>query len=312
MENQIFCCYRNLIHMKVKTMELRNLQYLEAVYRLHSFTKAADEFYISQPSITGAIQKLEKELGVMLIDRSKKPFQFTVNWEHFMKHVYNIIGAVGDAEKDMKKTQGMETENIKLVWASTMGDCILPLVFTEFYEQNPHYQITLYEETNAGILEGLQKETYDLAYALFPEQYNPDIVKTIPVQICQMYVIMSKQCDLKKYEKVPLEALKEERILSFPKGAIIRTKVDDLFHKARIVPEIQTIRQTKLMEELIRQNYAIAILPLDEVNSIEREGNMIIRPLEESIVFTKGFIMKRGRHRTDGMKALIRFVQERV
>lgn len=312
MGNQIFCCYRNSIYMKVKKMELRNLQYLEAVYRLHSFTKAADEFYISQPSITGAIQKLEKELGVMLIDRSKKPFQFTVNGEHFMKHVYNILGVVGDAEKDMKKTQGMETEHINLVWASTMGDCLLPLVFTEFYEKNPHYQITLYEQTNAEILEGLQNETYDLAYALFPEQYNPDIVKTIPVQICQMYVIMSKQCELKRYNKIPLEALKEKKILSFPKGSAVRTKIDDLFHKARIVPEIQTIRQTKLIEELICQNYGIAILPLDKVNSVATEEEIIIRPLKDSIVFTKGFIMKRGRHRTDGMKALIRFVQERV
>ena len=149
--------------------------------------------------------------------------------------------------------------------------CLLPLVFTEFYEKNPHYQITLYEQTNAEILEGLQNETYDLAYALFPEQYNPDIVKTIPVQICQMYVIMSKQCELKRYNKIPLEALKEKKILSFPKGSAVRTKIDDLFHKARIVPEIQTIRQTKLIEELICQNYGIAILPLDKVNSVATE-----------------------------------------
>ena len=106
--------------------------------------------------------------------------------------------------------------------------------------------------------------------------------------------------------------LKEKKILSFPKGSAVRTKIDDLFHKARIVPEIQTIRQTKLIEELICQNYGIAILPLDKVNSVAREEEIIIRPLEDSIVFTKGFIMKRGRHRTDGMKALIRFVQERV
>jgi hypothetical protein len=83
-----------------------------------------------------------------------------------------------------------------------------------------------------------------------------------------------------------------------------------MFRREHIVPQIQSIRQVKLMEELIQDQYGITILPLDKNNSVSRISHLVIRPLDHNIVFTKGFMMKRGLQKTDGMKALIKFVQE--
>ena len=72
-------------------MDLKKLRYLEAIYRLKSYTKAAEELFISQPSLSNAIHALEKELGVSLIDRSRQPLRFTFEGERFMWHVYKIL-----------------------------------------------------------------------------------------------------------------------------------------------------------------------------------------------------------------------------
>lgn len=66
------------------------MRYLEAIYRLKSYTKAAEELFISQPSLSNAIHSLEKELGVSLIDRSRQPLRFTFEGERFMWHVYSV------------------------------------------------------------------------------------------------------------------------------------------------------------------------------------------------------------------------------
>ena len=58
-------------------MELRQLEYFQAVSRLQNFTRAAEELHVAQPSITSAIHKLEEELGVILFDRSQKKITLT-------------------------------------------------------------------------------------------------------------------------------------------------------------------------------------------------------------------------------------------
>jgi len=58
-------------------MDLQKLMYLEAIYRLGSFTRASEELHVSQPAITKAIKSLEKHLGVELILRDSKSVSFT-------------------------------------------------------------------------------------------------------------------------------------------------------------------------------------------------------------------------------------------
>lgn len=290
-------------------MELKNLQYLESIYRLHSFTKAADEHYISQPSISNAIQKLESELNVRLINRNEKPLTFTEEGERFMCHVYNILDALKDAVQDMQSRSAAKEHTLRLAWASTMGDCLLPMLFTEFHDLYPQYQLMLCEQTMHDILANLLDGTLDLAYALIPEYYDSSQLETIPLSLREMSVLLSKDHPLASCSQISLQMLKNEKILTFPSGSLIRTKIEEKFRELHIVPNLYTVNQITVMETLVSQNYAVTMLVIDEMNSVTDNPNIVLRPLKDRVTFLKGFILKRGYHQTVSMKHLITYVR---
>ena len=120
-------------------MDLKKLEYLETIYRLRSFSKAAEAHFISQPSISNAIQKLETELGVLLIDRNAKPLVFTPEGVRFMSHVYTILNAVEEAQKDMREISSLNRQQLKMAIHSILVDWIFTQIFSDFQERYPGY-----------------------------------------------------------------------------------------------------------------------------------------------------------------------------
>ena len=79
-------------------LNLRHLQYLNAVYQYKNFTQAGDSLFVSQPTISAAINTLESDLGVKLIERSSKRVIFTYEGEQFMQWVQKILLLCQEAE----------------------------------------------------------------------------------------------------------------------------------------------------------------------------------------------------------------------
>ena len=293
-------------------MELKNLQYLESIYRLRSFTRAAEEHYISQPSISNAVQKLERELGVTLINRNDKPLSFTENGERFMCHVRNILSLTDDAVQDMKELSDPQKMTLRLSWASTIGDIILPRIYTEFYKKYPQYQVVLSAETLQDMMKRLLTEEIDMAYAHIREGYDSRLFDMIPIQSCELQVLMSRDNPLSKYGHLSLEMLAGEQILAFPPGSVFRNKIEEKFAEAHIVPKLQTITHTDIIQELVEQNYGISFLTKELDNSLAHNEKLLFVPLSEPVYFLKGFLLKNGVKRTAAMKAMILFIQDVV
>ncbi len=288
-----------------RIVELKSLQYLESVYRNKSFTKAANEFYVSQPSISVAVQKLENELGATLIDRNAKPLAFTEDGERFMHHVHNILDAVEDAVNDMQHRTNRTEQTLSCAWATTLGDMIRPTIYTTFFAKHPNYQISIKEGTQKNVESELLNGSLDMAYTHILDSLNPELFETIPIQISETCVIMSRKHPLAFKPNLCLKDLREERILIFPKGSMIRSKIEDAFRRVYAVPDFYTVSFVSQIYEMICSDFGIALFPLDRVNSLLEDSQIAVIPLRESITFLKGFILKRGVRRTDAMQDLI-------
>ena len=89
-------------------MELRQLEYFCAVSSLKNFTRAAQFLHVSQPSVTKAIQSLEAELKLTLIDRSRKHVCLTDAGQVFLNHVKKILDDLKAAKISMERFQNKE------------------------------------------------------------------------------------------------------------------------------------------------------------------------------------------------------------
>ena len=293
-------------------MDLKKLEYLESIYRLQSFSKAAEEHFISQPSISSAIQKLEAELGMQLIDRNSKPLTFTPEGTYFMSHVYKILNTVETAMRDMQNLSNSQKQVLHMVIHSTLDDWILTRIFSDFHEKFPQYEVRLYEQIQQTMLNNLLSENIDLAYTLIPDDIDLEKYETIPVQSCELYVLLPKNHPLEQCERIPLGMLKSECLLTFPSGSLILSRLQRDFQQLHIAPRFRTLSQVRIMQNLVEQNCGISFVTKDELSQLADTTTYSIRPLQEPINFLKGFIMKRGTKKTAAANCMISYVQRTV
>lgn len=294
-------------------MELKKLEYLETIYRLRSFTKAAEELYISQPSLSNAIQKLEGELGVILINRSEKPLVFTQEGERFMWHAYRILNMVKDAVNDMKEMAEARERLLTVVWPScTANDSILPRIYTEFHELYPQYQIALIDDTIQNTMIRLLSEDVELAFVHIPDGLNLDAFEFIPILCCEVCAMLSKAHPLSRYEKIPWNRLGSERIYTFQPGSLIRQKLEEGFRKASAFPEIVNVNQMEVAKRLVKQGGGITFSTIDDIEKTMEEDGLLLVPMEEPISFVKGFLMKRGCRHSPAVRGMVSYVQNTI
>lgn len=293
-------------------MELKNLEYLESIYRLRSFTKAAEEHYISQPSITTAIQKLERELGTDLIKRKSKPMEFTMKGELFMEHVYNILNEIDAAYESMQEENDRDRQQLNLFIASMMGDGLLARIFSEFVVAYPECDVCIFEGTFEQMLKQLEDETLDLAFTIFPPRYNRHSLDFLPLFRCKLCAVLPKKHPLAQEQSLSIRDFENETLLVPGEGTLIRTSVSNAFRREQIVPRFRTVQQVRAQQSLIEGNFGIGFVTSDcDEKELKRHG-LVKKPIEPAISFTKGFMMKREKMETQMMKNMIKFVQSTV
>ena len=294
-------------------MDLKKLRYLEAIYRLKNYTKAAEELYISQPSLSNAIHALEKELGVVLINRARQPLRFTAEGERFMWHVYRILECVHEAEEDIAEMSARRSHSLFLIWPSiTANDYILPKIYTDFHKQHPGYNVVVQDATIQSTMTRLLSEEVDLALVNLPDNQDLNAFSYIPVMESSVWVMLPRNHPLQDQPSISFQMLHDQTLLTFQRGSLIRKKIEESCEKANITPKIISVNQMDVAKKLVQQNYGITFITMDNTKTAPYEQDLILRPLDQPIVFQKGFLLKRGRQPSPGANKLIKFVQETV
>ena len=154
-------------------LNLKRLQYLDAVYQYKNFTQASEALYVSQPAISSAVQALEEELGVRLVVRSSKGVTFTYEGEQFMIWARRILSTCEAAENAMRDLAGTAEQRLRLGISHVLTNPIVPMIFSTFLREHPKAQIYLNEGSMNKHVEMVTGEMLDLAYNAFPTAPAP-------------------------------------------------------------------------------------------------------------------------------------------
>lgn len=283
-------------------MDLKKLEYLESIYRLRNFTKAAKELYISQPSISSAVQSLEDELGVTLINRNTRPLSFTVAGEEFMEYVHRILKEVKDAAEAMKLLSKQSQESLHIAIYSSSTSQIIPKVYIDFQTLFPQYTLSITETTLTAMLEQIQSGELDLAYTLIPDNYDRSVFKVIPMESCELWLLISASHPLASEEAIGLDQLSTEKIFSYPEGSLIRQKLDTELARYHITIRHTVLHRLDLINTLVEQNQGVSFILHDNFHSLPESSGLRIKPLKTPILFQTGLIYKQGTRMTNAMK----------
>ncbi|MDD3251853.1 MAG: LysR family transcriptional regulator [Lachnospiraceae bacterium] len=140
----------------------QGMEYVYAVYRTRSFSKAAKELFISQPSLSANVKRIEKKIGYPLFDRSTKPLGLTECGEHYMQSVEKILAAEKEFVDFVNDWGGLKTGNLVLGGSTLYSSWMLPVMMGRFSRKYPQVELVLVEESTANLEEMLQSGKLDL------------------------------------------------------------------------------------------------------------------------------------------------------
>lgn len=118
-------------------------KYAYQVYKKESFTKAAESLYISQPSLSAAISRLEKELGFNIFNRSTLPLTLTAEGRIYIESIEEIIESENNMRKRIRKLSDIDHGSIIIGGSSYASYLIMSEICGEFYKKNPNIMVTL-------------------------------------------------------------------------------------------------------------------------------------------------------------------------
>ena len=257
-------------------MELRQLQSLVAVIRYQSFTKAAEELYISQPTISTHIRMLEEEFQTRLIIRTTKSIQVT---EHGME-LYECACKMLALKDDLTKRWAEENQKIIRLGASTIpADYILPEVLPLFREKVPDVQFHIYQSDSKGIIEGLLSGKF--ALGMVGLDSGESAVEFLPFYRDKMVMITPKQ---ERFQKIHgqeeiLEAILREPVILREQGSGSKKCMENYFEhvgiRERELHVTARLNDQESIKKLVAGGLGISFISEKAVEQDKKEGKLL-------------------------------------
>src|SRR5246127_459611 len=151
-------------------MELHQLRYFCAIAETGSFSRAAQQTHVSQPSLSQQIAKLEDELGARLFDRLGRTVRLTELGAAFLPRARAVLRDLEAARSDVVERKTSISGPLCVGVIPTIGPYFLPTVLASFSRKFPQAHVTIVEEITPLLLGKLRAGTTDLAIVALPLQ----------------------------------------------------------------------------------------------------------------------------------------------
>lgn len=242
-------------------MNLRDLRYLVALADLKHFGRAADACFVSQPTLSTQIRKLEEELDVVLVERTPRKVLLTEVGRDIAERSRGVLREVDQIRALARRTRDPEAGSIRLGIFPTLGPYLLPHVVPALHERFPRLELLLVEEKTEVLLRQLREGKLDAAILALPqhdEQLHEHFLFEEP------FVLAAPAgSPLAKRRSIRLEDLADEALLLLDDGHCLRDQALDVCRMAG-AGEKSGFRATSLetLRQMVSANVGATLLPV--------------------------------------------------
>lgn len=255
-------------------MNLRDLQYLVAVANHRHFGKAADACFVSQPTLSTQIKKLEDELGVTLIERNNKQVMLTEIGEAIVAKAEEMLQTGNDIKNLAEHYRDPESGSLSLGVIPTLAPYLLPHIMPAIKKRFPKLKTWLYEEQTAVLLRKLLGGHLDAAVLALPVEETT--LKSLPLFTEPFFAAVPSQHTLAGKSSLTLQEVAKADILLLEDGHCLRDQTLDLCRKVGAT-EVEGFRGTSLetLRHMVASGTGITFMPALAANTNKQAGNKI-------------------------------------
>jgi len=285
-------------------MTLAQLYYIVALDKFRHFGTAAEHCFVTQPTLSMQIQKLEEELGVLIFDRSKQPVVPTDIGAKVIRQAKVILQESERLQNTIDTETGAFNGTLKIGVIPTIAPYLIPLFLRAFVEKYPGIEIIIDEITTKEVLRALHKDLIDVGIIALPANI-PDFIEQ-PLYFEPFVAYISRKHKLYSKDKIDVDDLSRDDLLLLKEGHCLRGHALKLCRSSE--KEWRTNERKILFEsgsidtlkKLVEQNFGITLLPYMAVKDIQskeqlslvREFNAPVPKREIGLIYSKTLLKK--------------------
>lgn len=279
-----------------------NLNHLRIFYHAAkhlSFTKAAEDLFITQPAVTNQLRMFEDNLGMKLFIRISRNICLTEQGKmlyEYARKLFELESEIENAIDDIKKLRvGVLSVGAVRTYARTL----MPVLIAYFHKFHPAITFRIDEGSSQDIIESLF--TFKNEVAIVARVSDRQGIVYIPLCREELVVILPPNHRLKEKKSISVEDLHDEQVIMREKGSGTRRSVDALFEKHRITPHIMVeATNTELIKEMVQRKEGISFMSRHAASAEIREGDLNAVLIDGPTMYLDIYIAHLKAHRLSG------------
>ena len=235
----------------------QGMHYVYEVYKEMSFSKAARNLFISQPSLSAAVKKAEKQIGFPIFDRSSNHIQLTELGKEYIRSIEIIMDVETGFQNYINDMKELKSGTIAIGGTNLFASYVLPPLLSRFTEQYPQVQVDLVEATTSQLTDRLFSGSLDLLIdnknmdpAVYQKSFfcEEHLLLAVPIRLAvnekmKNYALTASDIRENRHlnsriPPVPLENFQNESFLLLKSGNDTRSRADRICHYAHVLPKI--------------------------------------------------------------------------
>ncbi len=283
-------------------MTLTQLEYIIAVADCSSFAKASEKCFVTQPTLSMQIKKLERELNVVLFDRRKKPVRPTAIGLQVIEQARVSLSEVGRIHSLIEAKEGECGGELRLGIIPTLSPYLMPLFVIDFVQRFPNIRLTVKEIVSEGILYGLHNDQLDLGLMVAPTENKK--LKKVPLFYEPFVAYIATDHLLSNQTELTFTDLDLNNMWLLKEGHCFRDQVVNICGEDAMKNNKNSLRfesgSLETLRRIVEQQYGYTLLPeLATLELNEQQYELVKefsnpKPVREiSLVMNRNFMKRK-------------------
>lgn len=242
-------------------MELRQLTYFRTVARTEHVTQAAEELAITQPALSRAMARLERELGVALFDHRGRSIKLNRFGRAFLRHVQHALAALDEGRREVSDLADRSAGVVAFGFAHALGTGVVPDLIASFRQAHPRARFQLLQNASHIIVEELEAGDVDLAL-VSPVPSTGEHIESIELASEELFLAVPHDHRFAKRASVRLAELRDDTFVCLREGYGLRALTDHVCEQAGFAPKIAFEgEEIATLRSLVAVGLGVAIIP---------------------------------------------------
>ena len=298
-------------------MDLIKLKAFSIIARTGSFSKAAEELFVTQPAVSAQIKDLERLYEVKLFERIGHSIELTEEGKALLPYAELIVKAIEESKYAVEDIKNSRIGSIRVGASALPGMYMLPEIISFFNKEYPGVSVSLKVSFATEIRKMISNNELEIGIVgsynkrISQAQGNGSIL--VEELLCndRMVLIVSPEHSLANRDKILLGELANEPMILPPRAALTRRSIEEQFKELniplRIVSEFGNV---ELIKRMVQKNFGVSIIPRTAVRKEQKEN--LLRAIEISNLNMERHILviyRKNKNFSDSLKAFHGFLK---